>query len=97
MPALLVDGRLEQYTLGPPQEITDRLFVVRRAFRVNDSLPQDSALPGPGFWWTALPHIWQITLPESDPHYSVASWCRDYVAYCGVSEEGKKPHASSLN
>ena len=29
--ALLVVGRLQEYTLGPPHEITDRLFVVRRA------------------------------------------------------------------
>ena len=30
--------------LGPPHDVTDRLFVVQRAFRVNDSLPQESAL-----------------------------------------------------
>jgi hypothetical protein len=58
---LLVGGRLQEYTLGPLREITDRLFVVRRAFRVNDSPPQDSASPpagsgnaADGFWWTAL-------------------------------------------
>jgi hypothetical protein len=39
---LYVDSRLKEFTLGPPHEITDRLFVVRRAFRVNDALPQDS-------------------------------------------------------
>jgi len=32
----------------------------------------------------------QLSLPEFDPFYSTASWYRDYVAYCGVSEDGKK-------
>jgi hypothetical protein len=32
----------------------------------------------------------QLNLPEFDPFYSTASWYRDYVAYCGVSEDGKK-------
>src|SRR5580658_6907988 len=41
--ALVVDGRVKEYTLGAPHEVTDRLFVVRRVFRVNDSLPEDSA------------------------------------------------------
>lgn len=31
-----------------------------------------------------------LALPEFDPYYSTASWYRDYVAYCGVSEDGKK-------
>ena len=38
-------------------------------------------------------HILQITLAEFDPYCSVASWYRGYVAYCGVSEEGKKLYA----
>lgn len=40
---LLVDGRIREFTLGPAHDVTDRLFVVRRAFRVNDTLPQESA------------------------------------------------------
>ena len=31
-----------------------------------------------------------LALPEFDPYYSVASWYRDYAAYCGVSDDGKK-------
>ena len=31
-----------------------------------------------------------IALPEFDPFYSVASWYRDYAAYCGISDDGKK-------
>ncbi len=37
--ALVVDGRVKEFVLGAPHEVTDRLFVVRRMFRVNDSLP----------------------------------------------------------
>jgi hypothetical protein len=35
-------------------------------------------------------HISAIALPEFDPYHSVASWYRDYAAYCGVSDDGKK-------
>ena len=34
--------------------------------------------------------ISSLALPEFDPYYSVASWYRDYAAYCGVSDDGKK-------
>jgi hypothetical protein len=72
--------------------------VVRRAFRVNDTLPGDAAArPGwvwqPGGWLLVdrlTGHISAIALPEFDPYYSVASWYRDYAAYCGVSDDGKK-------
>ena len=39
--ALYVDDRLREFTLGEPHDVTDRLFVVRRAFRLNDQLPAD--------------------------------------------------------
>jgi len=35
----------------------------------------------------------QLNLAEFDPFYSTASWYRDYIAYCGVSEDGKKLYA----
>ena len=34
-----------------------------------------------------------INLPEFDAIYSAASWYRDYVAYCGVSDDGNKIYA----
>ena len=34
-----------------------------------------------------------LNLPEFDPFYSAVSWYRDYAAYCGVSEDGKKIYA----
>ncbi len=39
--ALLVDGRLSEWTTGEAHDVTDRSFVVRRALRINDSLPSD--------------------------------------------------------
>jgi hypothetical protein len=97
--ALIVDGRVKDCTLGAPHEVTDRLFVVRRVFRVNDSLPED---PAPRWQWQRggwllvdrlTGHVSPINLPEFDVLYSSASWYRDYVAYCGVAEDGKKTFA----
>jgi hypothetical protein len=97
---LYVDGRAHESTLGASHDVTERLFVVRRAFRVNDTLPGDTA--GPGWVWQRggwllvdrmTGHISSIALPEFDPYYSVASWYRDYAAYCGVSDDGKKRFA----
>jgi hypothetical protein len=98
---LLVDAKIKEFTLGPAHDVTDRLFVVRRAFRVNDSLPQEPATPPHWEWqrggWLlvdrATGHISAIALPEFDVFYSAATWYRDYAAYCGVSEDGKKVYA----
>lgn len=93
---LLVDGRVKEYTAGTPHEITEHLFVVRRVFRVNDALPEDKQ---PNWRWErggwilvdrVSSHITQLNLPEFDSYSSVASWYRDYVAYCGVSDGGGK-------
>lgn len=97
--ALLVDGRVKEYVLGSPHEVTDRLFVVRRVFRLNDSLPEDAAPRWQwqrGGWLTVdriSGRISPIALPEFDSFYSAASWYRDYVAYCGVSDDGKTTYA----
>jgi len=97
--ALVVDARVKEYVLGAPHEVTERLFVVRRAFRVNDSLPEDS---GPHWQWQRggwllvdrlTGRVSPINLPEFDAYYSAASWYRDYVAYCGVADDGKKTYA----
>jgi hypothetical protein len=96
---LVVDGRVKEYVLGAPHEVTDRLFAVRRAFRVNDSLPEESASRWQwqrGGWLLVdrlTGHISPINLADFDALYSAASWYRDYVAYCGVSEDGKKIYA----
>jgi hypothetical protein len=102
---LFVDTRLKEYTTGTPHELTDRLFVVRRAFRVNDALPTENTnASGNATRWQWQRGGWllvdrltgrvsQLNLPEFDPFYSTASWYRDYIAYCGVSEDGKKLYA----
>ena len=98
---LFVDTRLKEYTTGLPHELTDRLFVVRRAFRINDSLPTEAANSTRWLWqrggWLLIDRLTgrvsQLNLPEFDSFYSTASWYRDYIAYCGVSEDGKKLYA----
>lgn len=96
---LVVDGRVREYVLGSPHEVTERLFVVRRVFRVNDSLPDDSA---PRWQWQRggwllvdrlTGRISPVNLPDFDVVYSAATWFRDYVAYCGVSDDGNKRFA----
>jgi hypothetical protein len=96
--ALFVDTRLKEYTTGLPHEVTDKLFVVRRVFRVNDSLPQESGVVPRWDWqrggWLMVDRtsgrVTQIALPEFDSYYSTGSWYRDYIAYCGISDDGKK-------
>jgi hypothetical protein len=94
--ALMVDGRVREYVIGSPHEVTERLFVARRAFRVNDSLPEESTLRWQwqrGGWLLVdrtTGRVSAINLPEFDAFYSTASWYRDYAAYCGVSDDGKR-------
>jgi hypothetical protein len=98
---LIVDGRVKEFTLASPHDVTDRLFVVRRAFRVNDSLPQEPASQPRWQWqrggWLIVDRVTgrisALNLPEFDASFSVVSWYRDYAAYCGVSDDGKKIYA----
>jgi hypothetical protein len=96
--ALLVDGKVKDFTTGDTHEVTDHEFVVRRAYRINDSLPDDAH--------TAAKWVWQrgswilvdrrsgkttlLKLPDFDPFYSQVSWYRDYAAYCGISSSGEE-------
>ena len=99
--ALYVDGHVKDFTTGQPQDITEQLFVVRRAYRLNDQLPEDANKVPHWKWqrggWLLVDResgrVTQLKLPEFDPFYSVASWYRDYVAYCGVSDDGEKLYA----
>lgn len=59
--ALLVDGRVSEWTTGDSHDVTDRSFVVRRVLRVNDALPNDAKPAagdkpsiGPAMHW-----VWQ--------------------------------------
>ena len=99
--ALYIDSRLKEFTLGTPHDITDRLIVVRRAFRLNDALPDEKSSVSSWRWqrggWLLVDrvtgHVSPIILPEFDPFYSKAAWYRDYVAYCGISDDGKNLYA----
>lgn len=99
--SLLIDARVKEFTVGTPHDVTERLFVIRRAFRVNDSLPQESTVSPHWQWqrggWLLVDrltgHVSPINLPEFDAFYSEASWYRDYAAYCGVSDDDKKVYA----
>jgi hypothetical protein len=98
---LLVDDHLKEYTSGPAHDVTDRLFVIRRAYRLNDTLPAETGKPPRWIWrlggWISVNrqtgHIAQLNLPFFDPQISEASWFRDYAAYCGTSDDGSKAYA----
>src|SRR3954469_14881760 len=70
--SLVIDGRVREYVLGPAHDVTERLFVVRRAFRLNDGLPEEK---GPQWQWQrggwllvdrAAGHISALSLPQFD-------------------------------
>ncbi len=98
---LLVDAKVKEFTLGPAHDVTERMLVVQRAFRINDALPQELAAAPRWQWqrggWLLVDrstgHVSAINLPDFDASYSEASWYRDYAAYCGVSDDGKKSYA----
>ncbi len=97
---LLVDGRVVDYTSGPAHTVTDRVFVIRRANRINDALPGDKPQLPQWIWrldgWISVDRfsgrVTPLNLPAFDPETSQASWYRDYVAYCGTSDDGAKAY-----
>jgi hypothetical protein len=65
---------------------------------LNDTLPHENARWRweRGGWLLvnrSTGKVLQISLPEFDPYSSAAGWFRDYVAYCGISDDGKKASA----
>ena len=93
--ALFVDDRQKEWTTGELHDITDRTFAIRRALRINDSLPTDVAprwIWQPGPWITVdrvTGHITALHLPDFDPVVSNVVWFRDYAAYCGTANTAK--------
>jgi hypothetical protein len=92
---LTVDGRQKEWTTGDAHDVTDRSFTIRRAMRLNDALPNETAArwswqPGP---WLLVDRttgrITALHLPDFDPDVSDAVWFRDYAAYCGTAATAK--------
>jgi hypothetical protein len=92
---LIVDGRQKEWTTGDSHDVTDRSFTIRRALRLNDTLPGDGVArwswqPGP---WLLVDRttgrITALHLPDFDNVVSEAVWFRDYAAYCGTGTTAK--------
>jgi hypothetical protein len=98
---LSVDGRVKDFVTGDTHDVTDSEFVVRRAFRINDALPEDGRKASKWLWqrgdWLLVDRksgkITQLKLPDFDRFYSLVSWYRDYAAYCGVPSSGERVQA----
>ncbi|HWC18537.1 MAG TPA: hypothetical protein VG498_16115, partial [Terriglobales bacterium] len=94
--SLNVDGRSREFTIEEPHDVTDRVFVVRRAYRMNDALTSRPDWKWQRDGWLLVDRntgrVSKINLPDFDPFYSVVSWFRDYAAYCGVTD-GQKLYA----
>jgi len=105
--ALSVDGEVKEWTTGEAHDVTDRSFVVRRAIRINDTLPDDRQAKGTPLanqhWvWQRGPwlvvdrengRVSPLKLPDLDPGVSQVTWFRDYAAYCGLTPSGKSLYA----
>lgn len=93
--ALMVNGVFKEWTTGDAHDITDRSFVVRRAMRINNSLPGDKReqwVWQRGPWLLvdrATGRITALKLHDYDPAVSRVVWFRDYAAYCGVTPSGR--------
>ena len=98
--ALIVDSVVKDWTTGAAHDVTDRSFMVRRAIRLNDALPDDKA--GKWVWqrgpWVMVDRttgrITALRLPDYDPGVSQVKWFRDYGAYCGLTSIGKSLYAA---
>lgn len=98
---LFVDNLQKEWTVGEIHDVTDRSFVIRRAMRINDSLPEEQPR------WTWQPGPWLMVdrvtgrvtalhLPDFDPQVSEVVWFRDYAAYCGISTTVAKPGLTAV-
>jgi|SRR5579864_361067 len=94
--SIIIDGRAKEYSTGEVHQVTEKLWVVRRAFRINNALPQDGSKRPQWAWqlggWvtvsSATGRISELNLPDFDAHASQVSWFQDYAAYCGATEDG---------
>lgn len=96
---LVVNGDVKEWTTGEIHEVTERSFTVRRAVKLNDSLPTDRTQHwvwqrGP---WLLVDRthgkVTALRLPDYNPAVSEVVWFRDYAAYCGLNTSGKELYA----
>ena len=94
--SLNIDTHSKDFVVGEPHDVTEQIFVVRRAYRMNDAITAQPEWKWQRDGWIMVDrsngHVSKLNLPDFDPFYSVASWFRDYAAYCGVAE-GQKLYA----
>ncbi len=98
---LLVNGELKEFTTGEAHDVTDRMFVVRTADRINDFLPTDDGAKLKWRWqpsgWIVVnrtnTHVTKLALPEFDPFYSSVTWYGEYAAYCGLPDNAEQLYA----
>jgi hypothetical protein len=92
---LTINGEVKFFSTGESHDITQQLFVVREAHRLNDMLPTDTSPKWkwqPGGWVMvnrATARVAKLNLPEYDSFYSEGVWYRDFIAYCGVADNEK--------
>lgn len=99
--ALVVDGRIADWTTSTIHQITESSYTVRQALRVNDSLP--NAKHEHWVWqrgpWLSVDrltgHVAILHLPGFDPRVSQVIWFRDLAAYCGIRGTAK-PQLTAL-
>lgn len=92
---ILIDGRIKEYSTGAAHQVTENLWVARRVFRINNSLPEETSKRPQWAWqlggWMTVNsntgHISELNLPDFDPHTSEVTWFQDYAAYCGATED----------
>lgn len=88
--ALVVDGRIVDWTTGESHVITETSYTVRQALRVNNALPtakQEHWIWQRGAWLSVdrlTGHVAILHLPGFDPRVSRVAWFRDLAAYCGL-------------
>jgi hypothetical protein len=98
---LFIDNLQKEWTVGEIHDVTDRSFVIRRAMRINDSLPAEPPRwtwqPGPWLMVDRVTgHVTALHLPDFDPQVSEVAWFRDYAAYCGISTTVAKPGLTAV-
>ena len=97
---LLVDGLRRDYVTGPVHDITDEIFVVRRVYHLNDTLPEETSKRQPWAWrpggWISVNRltgrVTSLNMATFDSELSAAVWYRDFAAYCGTSDDGLKTY-----